>query len=77
MTELVLYTTVGCHLCDQAEAMLHSLRAQHPFRLLTTDIANDEALMERYGMRIPVVRNEARAQELGWPFQPEDLLKLF
>ncbi len=32
------------------------------------DIADDDALTERYGVRIPVLVNQASGQELGWPF---------
>lgn len=36
------------------------------------DIAGDDALQERYGARIPVLRRGDGA-ELGWPFDVADL----
>lgn len=74
--QLTLYTTAGCHLCEQAAAMLAQLAADNQVDVLAVDIASDEQLVERYGIRIPVVRDEQRGQELGWPFAMEDLLRL-
>jgi len=37
------------------------------------DIATDERLIERYGMRIPVVSRDDTLQELGWPFTLAEL----
>lgn len=61
---LVLYGTSCCHLCEQAEAILHEagLAAEH------IDIAEDDELLERYGIRIPVLRRADNGAELGWPF---------
>jgi len=61
---LLLYTTSGCHLCEQAEALLQSASAP----VETVEIADDEALLERYGVRIPVLRHRETGRELGWPF---------
>jgi predicted DCC family thiol-disulfide oxidoreductase YuxK len=71
--ELVLYHTAGCHLCDLAEQLLLPLAAGHGWRLSRVDIAADETLLERYGVRIPVVRDAARGIELGWPFTADEL----
>jgi glutaredoxin len=64
MTELVLYGTSCCHLCEQAEAVLGEagVAAEH------IDIADDDSLLERYGVRIPVLRRADNGAELGWPF---------
>jgi glutaredoxin len=48
---LVLYGRPGCHLCDDARAVL--LRIGHPFEEI--DIESDHALLRRYLERIPVV----------------------
>lgn len=64
MSALVLYGTSCCHLCEQAEAILHEagIDAEH------IDIAEDDELLERYGTRIPVLRRADNSAELGWPF---------
>lgn len=68
---LTLYTTVGCHLCDQALALLDPW-LQKGLKLALVDIAEDDLLMARYGVRIPVVASLCGA-ELGWPFSAEKL----
>lgn len=73
---LVLYTTAGCHLCEQAAAILADLQAQNLVDVEAVDIATDAELVERYGIRIPVVRNQAREVEVGWPFGPDEVLAL-
>lgn len=62
--KLVLYGTTFCHLCEQAEAVLQAIgvEAEH------IDIAEDDALLEMYGVRIPVMKREDTGEELGWPF---------
>ncbi|TFH86370.1 glutaredoxin family protein [Billgrantia azerbaijanica] len=57
MPRLTLYTTLGCHLCEQLEALLAALhRGDHD--LARIEISEDEALVERYGVRIPVLVDE-------------------
>jgi glutaredoxin len=48
---LVLYGRPGCHLCDDARAVL--LRVGHAFE--EVDIESDDRLLARYLERIPVV----------------------
>lgn len=73
---LTLFTTAGCHLCDKALALLEPWISNHPSQqgitLALVDIAEDELLMARYGVRIPVVASPDGA-ELGWPFTAEEL----
>lgn len=74
--ELQLYHTAGCHLCEQAEALVLPLMEQQGWVLQRFDIAADEALLERYATRIPVLRNPRCARELGWPFDAQQVLEL-
>jgi glutaredoxin len=55
MRTVTLYGRPGCHLCDEARAVLERVRATHPFRLEEIDIDADDALFKRYLERIPVV----------------------
>lgn len=64
---ILLYHTDGCHLCEQAEALLQALAV--PFE--RCDIINDERLRATYGWRIPVVA--CAGAELGWPFTRQQL----
>lgn len=72
---LVLYGTLGCHLCDQAQALLKQAAGARALEWQYVDIALDEALVARYGTRIPVLA-AAGGQELGWPFSLLDILRL-
>ena len=55
MTHVVLYTRPGCHLCDDARAMLERARATIPFVLQERNIDEDDALLRRHLERIPVI----------------------
>ena len=48
---LLLYGRAGCHLCDEARAVLQ--RIGHPFE--EVDIEADDELLARYLVRIPVI----------------------
>jgi hypothetical protein len=52
---ITLYRRPGCHLCDEARAVLERLRADMPFSLLEVDITADDELHRRYLERIPVI----------------------
>ncbi|GAA0568170.1 glutaredoxin family protein [Halomonas salifodinae] len=54
MIRLRLYTTLGCHLCEALEALLARLCSQ-AYDLERVEISEDDALVERYGVRIPVL----------------------
>jgi len=70
--KLLLYGTRFCHLCEQARTMLYEAGVTAEY----IDIAEDEALLERYGKRIPVVRRVDSGMELDWPFDESALNEL-
>lgn len=72
VTELVLYTTAGCHLCEEAQQLVGELDPGLAVELRLVDIAESADLVERYGVRIPVLRR-ADGRELGWPFDLDRL----
>jgi hypothetical protein len=74
--ELLLYTTSGCHLCEKAKTALWPVLSLYELRLREVDIAESDALIERYGMRIPVVALADRPGELDWPFTSEQVAHL-
>lgn len=73
---LLLYTTLGCHLCEQAKQIMWPVLMHYGYRLESIDIADSEALVERYGIRIPVVARADNGTELGWPFDAQMLADL-
>lgn len=73
--QLELLGTSGCHLCEQAEEILQALQAAGcEFSYEVVDIADDDALFQRYGLLIPVLRGAGA--ELNWPFDEAGLLAL-
>ncbi|HTJ32548.1 MAG TPA: glutaredoxin family protein [Dactylosporangium sp.] len=66
---LVLYTRPGCHLCEEAKAVLE--RVGEPFA--EVDIEGDDALEEEYGFRIPVLLLDGK--EHGYWRVEEDRLR--
>ena len=71
MSELVLYSRPDCHLCEEAEALLAVVAPDQAVR--TVDIEDDISLLDRYGVRVPVLRREPAGEELGWPFDANAL----
>ena len=65
MAEFVLYQRDYCHLCDQALAVLAQARAPD-FDSVWVDDSTE--LAQRYGMRVPVLRDLRNGRELDWPF---------
>lgn len=55
MVRVILYTRVGCHLCDVAKEVLDAVREELPFDLDVTDIDADPALVALYTTEVPVV----------------------
>jgi glutaredoxin len=55
VTVVTLYGKPGCHLCDEARAILREALAGHHVRLDEVDVTLDPVLERRYGERIPVV----------------------
>ena len=67
---LTLYQRDDCHLCDLALEELAGIRAPE---FESVFIEGDAALEQRYGIRVPVLRDEDRGIELEWPFDEDGL----
>ncbi len=65
MAELILYQRDYCHLCDQALAVLAAAGTPDFESVWVDDSAE---LEQRYGTRVPVLRDRADGRELDWPF---------
>lgn len=72
MITLILYTTAGCHLCELADNILQTLTKQYPLNIIPTEIGDDDELIERYGIRIPVVQFPDNT-DISWPFNQYDI----
>ena len=73
MTTVTLYGRPGCHLCEEALAVVHRVRADVPFDLHERDIEADDALLRAYLERIPVIAVDG--EELFELFVDEDALR--
>lgn len=68
-----MYSTSGCHLCEEAQRLVYATLG---FSVEEVDIADDEQLLERYGIRIPVLKRTDTGVEIGWPFGSEEVRAL-
>ena len=55
MNKLVLYSRVGCHLCDVMKEQIDKHAAQYSFTLEVVDIDGDPKLREEYNWDVPVL----------------------
>jgi hypothetical protein len=65
---LTLYQRDDCHLCELALDTLAAARAPE-FESIFIDC--DDALEQRYGLRVPVLRDNVGGNELDWPFDAD------
>ncbi|WP_250462501.1 glutaredoxin family protein [Microbulbifer litoralis] len=73
MGELILYTTLGCSLCEKAKPEIWPVLESRGLRLREVDIAGDADLEARFGMRIPVVGLGDPDDVCAWPFDRDQL----
>ena len=65
MSDLILYQRDYCHLCDLALAVLAEARAPEFDSVWVDDTVE---LEQRYGARVPVLRDARDGRELDLPF---------
>jgi glutaredoxin len=53
--QVVFYTKVGCHLCEETRDMLDDIAAETTFELTEIDIRTSNEIFEQYRYRIPVI----------------------
>jgi glutaredoxin len=53
--KVVMYTKIGCPLCEKAKKVLLELQEECSFSLEEVDIYKDDSLLEKYQLMIPVV----------------------
>ena len=78
MKILTLYSTLGCHLCEEALDIIQPLIesvSNSGFVIDEVDIADSDKLVELYGIRIPVVKRSDTQDEIGWPFDRKQFIE--
>lgn len=63
-----LLGTLGCHLCELAREQVLAEAERMGWQVQEVDIADDPALLETYGERIPVLIRPDWTRTLDWPF---------
>lgn len=73
-TRVFLFGTLGCHLCEEAEAMVAALdHDAYPINIELIDIAEQEQWQDKYAIRIPALYQPESQAELCWPFDINEL----
>ena len=60
LPRVIIYGRPGCHLCDEALAVVKRAQKQLAFVLEQVNIESDDALLARYLERIPVIAIDGR-----------------
>ncbi len=68
---LIMYSRADCHLCDQVIIMMD--RARIAWRPVNID--SNPALVQKYGVRVPVLQHPESGKELFFPFSDRDLFR--
>jgi glutaredoxin len=64
---VVLYTRQGCHLCEEALALLHRYAKTYQLLIEEIDIDGDPRLAAEYGEKVPVIVINGRPRLWGRP----------
>lgn len=64
LTNARLYGNPFCHLCREAEAILH----RAGIAATKIDVTENQSLFQKYSLRIPVLQRIDDESELDWPF---------
>ena len=66
----VLYTRDGCHLCEEARAVLEKYRLRFGMEIEEVDIDSDAALRAKYDRCVPVVEIDGKERFRGRVNEP-------
>ncbi len=60
-----MYSKVNCSLCDKGKKVLEELKKEFPLEINEIDIYQDDLLLEKYQIMIPVVEIDGEEVEFG------------
>jgi thiol-disulfide isomerase/thioredoxin len=72
-TKVVFYTKIHCPLCDDAHKLLQDLQTEIPFQIQIVNIYENDTLIEKYGLMIPVV--EVNGEEIDYGRISKEIVK--
>src|SRR5262245_36220295 len=53
--QIEIYSRPGCHLCDEAKAVIEKVQLRFDFEVCVINVETDPELEKQYGEQIPVV----------------------
>jgi glutaredoxin len=62
---VILFKKDGCHLCDEALALLRAEARRTRFDLSVKDITHDPVLLAEHGLEVPVVFIDGKKRFFG------------
>ncbi|TWI60019.1 glutaredoxin family protein [Halalkalibacter nanhaiisediminis] len=65
MIDVQVFSKVDCPLCDEAIAVMRLLQDEVEFRITVVDIYQDDSLLEKYQLMIPVVVIDGEEVDYG------------
>jgi len=74
-----LYSSEGCHLCEQAIDIIGNVIPNHQVSvvdIIDANIEGEENLVELYGVHIPVLERLSDKTKLFWPFEQSQVVEL-
>lgn len=72
--KLLLLSTSGCHLCEQAETLVNeSLTTNKDISVELVDIAEQTQWQQDYATKIPALVRPESLQALCWPFSKDQI----
>ena len=74
MSKVTLYGKPGCHLCDDARAVVQAVCAELGVEWTEVDITQDDRLFTEYGEQIPVTFVDGKQHDF-WRVDPVRLRK--
>lgn len=69
---VTLYGREGCHLCDQARAVVEAVCAELGEGYVEVDVDTDPGLQDRFGEEVPVTFVDGRQHDF-WRVDPDRL----
>ncbi len=76
MKKVTLYSSEGCHLCEQALAMCLEQMSATDIEVIDIVDAEQPELIDLYGVHIPVLKKVSDETKLFWPFSAEQITQL-
>ncbi|MGY4767096.1 glutaredoxin family protein [Kribbella sp. CWNU-51] len=74
MSRVTMYGKPGCHLCDDARAIVQAVCAELGVEWTEVDITQDDRLFTEYGEQIPVTFVDGKQHDF-WRVDPVRLRK--